>query len=142
MILELDPDSPVPPYEQLRAQITTMVATGVVPAGTRLPSIRQLARGLGVATATVARAFRELERDQTISTRGRHGSFVLDAPARVAAAERERRLAAAARRFAVQARQLGANPEQALRHARRALEGLTPRRLIRPKQAAPIAATY
>lgn len=126
MILHLDPDSPVPPYEQLRAQITTMVATGVVPAGTRLPSIRQLARDLGIATATVARAFRELERDQTISTRGRHGSFVLDAPARVAAAERERRLAEAARSFAVQTRQLGADPEQALRHVRRALEGLAP----------------
>ena len=36
----------------------------------------------------------------------------------VVAAERERRLAAAARSFAVQARKLGANPEQALRHAR------------------------
>jgi DNA-binding transcriptional regulator YhcF (GntR family) len=51
-----------------------------------------------VATATVARAFRELERDRIIATRGRHGSFVLDAPARVMAAERDRRLKARARR--------------------------------------------
>ena len=70
MILQLDPDSPVPPYEQLRSQITTMVATGVLPQGARLPPIRQLARDLGVATATIARVFRELERDQIITTRG------------------------------------------------------------------------
>ena len=127
MILELDPASPVPPYEQVRAQVTTMVATGVLPPGTRLPSIRQLARDLGVATATIARAFRELERDQIVATRGRHGTFVLDAPARVAAAERERRLRAAARSFAVQARQLGVEPELALRQARWALDALAPR---------------
>jgi DNA-binding transcriptional regulator YhcF (GntR family) len=127
MILQLDPDSPIPPYEQLRAQITTMVATGVLTPGARLPPIRQLARDLGVATATVARGFRELERDRIITTRGRHGTFVLDAPARVAQAELDRRLVAAARSFAVQARQLGVDPEQALRQARRALEALTPR---------------
>ena len=127
MILQLDPDSPTPPYEQLRSQITTMVATGVLAQGARLPPIRQLARDLGVATATVARAFRELERDQIITTRGRHGTFVLDAPARVASAERDQRLVAAARSFAVQARQLGVDPEQALRQARWALEALAPR---------------
>jgi len=118
MILQLDPDSPIPPYEQLRGQITTMVATGVLAQGARLPPLRQLARDLGVATATIARAFRELERDQIITTRGRHGTFVLDAPTQVAAAERDQRLATAARSFAVQARQLGVDPEQALRQAR------------------------
>ena len=126
MILELDPASPVPPYEQLRAQITTMVATGVLPHGSRLPSIRQLARDLGVATATIARAFRELERDHIVETRGRHGTFVLDAPTQVATAERERRLREAARSFAVQARQLGVDSELALRQARRALDALVP----------------
>jgi len=126
VILELDPASPVPPYEQLRAQITTMVATGVLPHGSRLPSIRQLARDLGVATATIARAFRELERDHIVETRGRHGTFVLDAPTQVATAERERRLREAARSFAVQARQLGVDPELALRQARRALDALAP----------------
>ena len=126
MILQLDPDSPVPPYEQLRSQITTMVATGVLPQGARLPPIRQLARDLGVATATIARVFRELERDQ-ITTRGRHGTFVLDAPTQAAGAERDQRLAAAAHSFAVQARQLDIDPEQALHQARQALEALVPR---------------
>ena len=80
-----------------------------------------------MATATIARVFRELERDQIITTRGRHGTFVLDAPAQAAAAERDQRLAAAAHSFAVQARQLGIDPEQALHQARQALEALVPR---------------
>lgn len=126
MILQLDPDSSLPPYEQVRAQITTMVATGVLAAGTRLPTIRQLARDLGVATATVARAYRELERDGIIQSRGRHGTFILDAPTRATTSERERRLAAAAQQFAVQARQLGVDPEQALRQARTAFDHLAP----------------
>jgi DNA-binding transcriptional regulator YhcF (GntR family) len=135
MILQLDPESPIPPYEQLRTQITTMVATGVLARGARLPPIRQLAGDLGVATATIARAFRELERDQIITTRGRHGTFVLDAPARVAATERDQRLATAARRFAVQARQLGVDPDDALRQARRALETLAPQLAPQADQA-------
>jgi DNA-binding transcriptional regulator YhcF (GntR family) len=104
-----------------------VVATGVLPQGARLPPIRQLARDLGVATATIARVFRELERDQIITTRGRHGTFVLDAPAQAGAAERDQHLAAAAHRFAVQARQLGIDPEEALHQARQALEALVPR---------------
>jgi len=125
MILRLDPDSPLPPYEQLRAQVTTMVATGVLAAGTRLPPIRQLARDLAIATATVARAYRELERDRIIHSRGRHGTFVLDKPTRVTPPEREQRLAAAAQHFAVQTRQLGVDPEHALFQARQALDRLS-----------------
>ncbi len=125
MILRLDPDSPLPPYEQLRAQVTTMVATGVLAAGTRLPPIRQLARDLAIATATVARAYRELERDRIIHSRGRHGTFVLDKPTRVTPPEREQRLATAAQHFAVQTRQLGVDPEHALSQARQALDRLS-----------------
>jgi hypothetical protein len=44
----------------------------------------------------------------------------------VAAAEREQRLREAARSFAIQARQLGVDPELALRQARRALDALVP----------------
>lgn len=126
MILQLDPDSSLPPYEQVRAQVTTMVATGVLAAGSRLPTIRQLARDLGVATATIARAYRELERDRLIESRGRHGTFILDAPTRATTSEREQRLAAAAQHFAVQARQLGIDPDHALRQARNAFDHLAP----------------
>jgi GntR family transcriptional regulator len=125
MILHLRTDSPVPPYEQLRAQIATMVASGVLAPGARLPTIRQLAGDLGLAAGTVTRAYRELERDGVIAGRGRHGTFVRDRPAAaVQSPDLGRRLEEAARWFAVQASQLGADPATALARARDALDAL------------------
>ena len=43
MIVRIDPDSHVPPYEQLCSQISMMAASGVLQRGSRLPAIRQLA---------------------------------------------------------------------------------------------------
>jgi DNA-binding transcriptional regulator YhcF (GntR family) len=48
--------------------------------GDRLPSIRQLAGDLGMATNTVQRAYRELEAHGLIESRGRHGTVVLAPP--------------------------------------------------------------
>jgi DNA-binding transcriptional regulator YhcF (GntR family) len=121
MIIRVDPGSAVPPYEQIRSQVATMVASGVLEVGVRLPTIRQLSKDLGLAGGTVARAYRELEADGLIVTRGRHGSFVADG---TPAPSPERVLADAAQAFAVRARQLGASPGDALRLAREALETL------------------
>lgn len=124
MILRVDTDSPVPPYEQIRAQVTTMVATEVLPSGTRLPSIRQLANDLGLAAGTVARAYRELEQAGVIATKGRSGTFVLhkrpSRPPETASGQ----LARAARAFAIEATQLGVSDTEALTAARRALAEL------------------
>lgn len=122
MILKVDPASPLPPYEQIRSQITTMIATEVLPDGARLPSIRQLASDLGLAGGTVARAYRELEAEGAIETRGRHGTFVSRRRLKLKTAESSGRLSEAAHSFAVQVRQLGIDPEEALARARKALE--------------------
>ncbi|MFC7484874.1 hypothetical protein ACFQX7_39290 [Luedemannella flava] len=37
MIVEVDPASAVPPYEQIRAQLATMISTGTLPVGAQLP---------------------------------------------------------------------------------------------------------
>ena len=76
MNLSVDTASSVPPYEQLRAQIASMVVAGTLPAGTRLATVRQMAADLGLAPNTVARAYRELEADGVIDTHGRRGIFV------------------------------------------------------------------
>lgn len=122
LVLAVDGASATPPYEQVRVQVAGMVATGVLPPGTRLPPIRQLAGDLGLAAGTVARAFRELEADGVVETRGRHGTFVL-APAvvRRTPAEVQRRLEDAARRYALEAVQLGVSGPDALEAARGAL---------------------
>ena len=123
MIIRVDPSSPVPPYEQIRMQIATMVASGVLAVGTRLPTIRQLAKDLALAGGTVARAYRELETGGVIETRGRRGSFVAE-PTRSTLAPTNGALQEAAHAYAVRVRQLGADPEGALELAREALASL------------------
>jgi GntR family transcriptional regulator len=113
MILSVDLGSPLPPYEQVRGQIATMAASGVLPAGTRLPTIRQLAADLDLAPGTISRAYRELEAAGIIVARGRHGCHVAQQPA-LTARERTSRLRLAAASYAQQAGQLGASPDQAL----------------------------
>ena len=78
-LLRLDPESAIPPYEQLRTQVAAMTVTGELEPGQKLPTVRQLAADLGLAPNTVARAYRELEADGVISTQGRRGTFVSSA---------------------------------------------------------------
>lgn len=80
MFLQVDTTSPMPAYEQVRAQLVALIEGGVLSAGDRLPSIRQLAGDLGMATNTVQRAYRELETAGLIQSRGRHGTVVLSVP--------------------------------------------------------------
>ena len=50
MILTVDTTSGSPPYEQIRSQVTKMIASGVLAPGDRLPTIAQLSADLGLAT--------------------------------------------------------------------------------------------
>ncbi|MCP2032844.1 DNA-binding transcriptional regulator YhcF (GntR family) [Okibacterium sp. HSC-33S16] len=72
----LDTSSSTPPFEQLRVQVIDAVRDGALVPGDKMPTVRNLASELGIAANTVARAYRELERDDVIETRGRNGSFV------------------------------------------------------------------
>jgi GntR family transcriptional regulator len=122
VIVAIDPDSLIPPYEQLRAQIAELVAAGTLQAGARLPTVRQLAADLGVAPGTVARAYRELEHQGVLQARGRHGSFVTETPPRLTQLDRTRQLANAAATFAAAAQRLGLSKRDALAQVRQALE--------------------
>ena len=76
MDLRIDATSTVPPYEQLRTQVASAVAAGRLPAGSKLPTVRQTATDLGLSVNTVARAYRGLEADGVVETHGRRGTFV------------------------------------------------------------------
>jgi|SRR4051794_34016582 DNA-binding transcriptional regulator YhcF (GntR family) len=114
---DLDPTSALPPYEQVRARIAALARDGALPAGSRLPTVRQLAGDLGLAVNTVARAYRELETAGLVETRGRHGSFVTHRAGGVPA-EAER-LAA---KYAEDIRRLGLPADQGVALVRAALE--------------------
>lgn len=83
-IFSVDPRSGVPIYLQLIEQVKRAVALGTLESGEQLPTVKALAIGLTVNPNTVARAYRELERDRVIETSPGRGSFVRtdDGPAR------------------------------------------------------------
>ncbi|GAA2822610.1 hypothetical protein GCM10010522_45320 [Kribbella solani] len=83
MEISVDPVGLTPPYEQVRSQIENLIRSGELARGTRLPTVRQLSLDLGLAVNTVARAYKELEADHLIETRGRNGTFVLASRSRV-----------------------------------------------------------
>ncbi|MGW7043730.1 GntR family transcriptional regulator [Streptomyces avermitilis] len=118
--VRVDTSGPVPPYEQIRAQLAALITTGRLPEGERLPPVRQLAADLGLAAGTVARAYRELEAAGLIRTRRGAGTRVAPLPSDLARPD-PAELAALAHRFVTEARGLGADEESVLAAVREAL---------------------
>lgn len=117
MLISIDPTAATPPYEQIRAHIADQARIGTLPAGTRLPTVRQLADDLGLAAGTVARAYKELESDRIIETRGRHGTFISVSRDAVA-----REAFAAATDYVTRTRRLGLTRADAIRYVTTALD--------------------
>ncbi|HLN77622.1 MAG TPA: GntR family transcriptional regulator [Nocardioidaceae bacterium] len=78
--LTLDMTAATPPYEQVRAQLAGHIRAGTLRPGDKLPVVRALAADLGVATNTIARAYRELEARGLVTTRRRVGTIVQAGP--------------------------------------------------------------
>jgi DNA-binding transcriptional regulator YhcF (GntR family) len=106
MELVVETTDPTPPYEQLRRQLADLIGGGSLPAGERLPPLRQLAGDLGLAVGTVARTYRELEAAGLIVSRRGGGTRVADPPSGPARSEAVRDAAEA---YVRQARRLGAD---------------------------------
>jgi len=114
--ITLDMLAATPPYEQVRSQIAGHIRTGSIRTGEKLPVVRVLAADLGVATNTVARAYRELEAGGLVTTRRRVGTIVQAPPAPASA---ELRLQAAT--FVRDARNAGLADEEVVDLVRGAL---------------------
>lgn len=119
--IEVDPSSPVPPYEQVRGQFANLISSGVLVAGMRLPPVRQLAADLRLAAGTVARAYALLETAGLVITR-RGGGTVVAQVEQSTPAQVESRLDEHAHAYARIARSLGADARQALDAVGRALD--------------------
>ena len=91
MIIKPNPSLGVPIYLQLVEQVKHAIETGALRAGDQLPSIRPLAEELVINANTVAKAYRELEREGVVELRQGAGAFVADtARAQPGGAERFR----------------------------------------------------
>ena len=67
-----------PIYLQLMDTITLAITSGALPAGSRLPSVRELAAQAGVNPNTMQRALSELERSGLLYSQRTAGRFVTD----------------------------------------------------------------
>jgi DNA-binding transcriptional regulator YhcF (GntR family) len=91
-MIAIETTDPTPPYEQVRAQIATLIRSGQLLAGHRLPSVRQLAADLRAAPGTIARSYRSLEvaglveSSRSTGTRVRPGNAIPDHVNRTVAA--------------------------------------------------------
>ena len=69
--------SELPIYAQIKEQLKEQILNGQIPEGTTLPSIRQLAKEIGVSVITTTRAYSDLEAEGFIATMQGKGSVVL-----------------------------------------------------------------
>jgi GntR family transcriptional regulator len=111
----LHEDDPAPVYVQIERRIRMGVADGTLQPGDHLPSVRDLARKLGLSPNTVGRAYAELSREGTITARAGGGSEIatrerLDQPA--LQRTRLERLRVLARQTAVRGLALGLEPDE------------------------------
>src|ERR1700738_1815447 len=108
-------DDPAPVYVQIERRIRMGVADGTLQPGDHLPSVRDLARQLGLAANTVGRAYAELSREGVITARAGGGSEIaardrLNQPALMR--NRSERLRVLPRQMAVLGLALGLEPDE------------------------------
>lgn len=106
-LLVFDPRAPSSPSEQIVEQLRLQIAAGRLSPGAALPSVRQLARDLGIAPNTVVRAYNELELQGLVVASARRGVAVADMSATALEAERRREVELAVGRLVLTARRLG-----------------------------------
>jgi GntR family transcriptional regulator len=76
MLLSIEPDGPVPIYQQIRDRIVEAIAGGGQPAGSGLPSTRQLAVDLGVNFHTVNKSYDLLRQEGLLRINRKSGAVV------------------------------------------------------------------
>ena len=108
-------DDPEPMYAQIESQLRDFILAGVLPPGTRLPSVRALAGYLACSVITTRRAYEDLEREGFIRTRQGMGSVVAEIPEERMSAHRREPVEAAFREAVRAGRRAGLTEEE-LRH--------------------------
>ena len=76
MIINLNMNSDVPIYVQLRNEIVMGIGRGELKRGESLPTVRQMAADIGVNTMTVNKAYKILKDEGYIEIDRRHGAKV------------------------------------------------------------------
>lgn len=72
----LDPQSGVATYLQIVRQVKDALRLGTIDVGDQLPTVREVVAHLAVNPNTVAKAYRELEREGLVVARQGRGTFI------------------------------------------------------------------
>lgn len=75
-MIEIDPRSTIPIYEQIMQKLKELCVKGVLKPGDKLPSVREMASMIIANPNTVSKAYKELEREGVIETLRGRGTFV------------------------------------------------------------------
>lgn len=111
MRFRVDPTSRTPIFQQIIAQVRQGIASGALPEGARLPAVRDLATLLVVNPNTVQKAYVELAAAGVVASRRGLGIFVQPLRTRPPAAERAKRLGAAAEHYVTEGLLLGCSAD-------------------------------
>lgn len=99
----LDNSTGVPVYRQVIDQVLLAIASGALPGGAQLPTVRQVAVDLAINPNTVMRAYRELEIRGSLTTQQGLGTFVTLTQVKEDDAQRQVRLSRLAAECAAKA---------------------------------------
>ena len=77
-MIVIDHNSKTPVYEQIQVQILSLITSGVLTPGDKLPSLRNLAAELSLNFNTIKKVFAQLEADGVIVTVQGKGCFVAE----------------------------------------------------------------
>jgi GntR family transcriptional regulator len=108
----LSMDNPEPMYRQIESQLRDFILSGVLPPGTKLPTIRALARDLPCSVITTRRAYEDLEREGFILTRVGRGTVVAHIPEEKMSAHRREVVEGAVREAVSAGRRAGFTDEE------------------------------
>jgi GntR family transcriptional regulator len=122
MLLSIEPDGPVPIYQQIRDRIVEAIAGGQQPAGSALPSTRQLAVDLGVNFHTVNKSYDILRQEGLVRINRKSGAVIRrDAASGPPAVDWEQDWTARLATVLAEAAAQGMGPDEIVGHCRAAI---------------------
>jgi GntR family transcriptional regulator len=127
-LLQVDPAEAAPLWRQIEEGVRRLVASGGLSAGALMPSVRDLARDLGVNPNTVVKAYQHLVEAGVLAVRRGDGTYVADSPPAFRASERSALLREGALRYASTVLTTGAGLPEATTFLAAAWKSLKPPR--------------
>ncbi|HIX64604.1 MAG TPA: GntR family transcriptional regulator [Candidatus Mediterraneibacter colneyensis] len=112
MKIFINENSPRPIYEQIVLAVKNSIANHELKSGDMLPSIRSLARELGISVITTKRAYEELEKQKLIYSEQGKGFFVSEVNQNLLMEKRLREYETRFRELIREAKGLGLSSEE------------------------------